>query len=1250
LQGKSDLLPVLAVQYADFAIMQRNWFKGSILEKQLTYWKQRLSDLPVLSLPTDRPRPAIQIHRGARQVFNLDPETYNALKDLSLAEDATLFMVFLAAFKVLLYRYTGQKDIAVGVPIANRHWLPSEQMIGSFVNILVMRTNLSAEGEGGLVKNGQPEVEISFRQVLRRVRETALQSYAHQDLPFEILVAELQPKREQSHSPLFRIMFDYTRIPAPAIKLSDLEWKPLTVDRRASQFDLTMSVLDAKFEGNLSIEYNCNLFEDSTIERMIEHYQNLLVSLLTDPDAPISHLNLLSECERKKILIEWNQTHAGYPSEQLIHQLFKEQALCRPEAIAVTYGNAQVTYAELDQRSDRLACLLRSIGVGPDVLVGIYVRRSPDMIVALLGILKAGGAYLPLDPAFPEERLTFMVEDSGVKYLLTQTGLASGNRGTPQAEEIFFKVPWRDVCADLSSISHLSSFSDDLRREPQQRYLIYLDSNWEDLVRNLKPLYESKATPENLAYVIYTSGSTGKPKGVQVIQRGVMNFLASMRKEPGLNPDDVLLAITTLSFDIAALEIFLPLVTGARIVLAKREEALDGHWLLRLLEESGATVMQATPATWRMLLESGWSESLFQKADTSISQKPGIKCLKALCGGEALPRDLAAKILNRVGELWNMYGPTETTIWSTAGRIISELDPITIGRPIANTQVYILQDGVHPAPIGVAGELYIGGDGLARGYLKNPGLTAEKFPVLTSSLETWIQTDGSQGKRLYKTGDLARWLPDGRIEFLGRKDFQIKVRGFRVELGEIETNLSRHPAIRQAVVIAQANRGAISRLVAYLVAKPGFENTPPDASELRQFLLTCLPSYMIPSHFVFLKSLPLTANGKINRQALPTPTQFQQESADSYIAPRNPIESRMVEIWKSLLSGPEFAENEIEGRAFGIQDNFFEMGGHSLLATRMLALIEKEFEVRLPVAAIFQSPTIEQLAVLIRRRKVPLLRNAIIPIQEGGSMPPFFCVHGWGGGIVDYGEMARLLGSDQPVYGIPAIEGEPHTRIEEMAEYYIQAIRSIQPYGPYRLGGYCFGGVVAFEIARQLRAEGDEIALLAILEGYAPIATDFWSIWNLTSLRNIVSNVPHWLRDFTGMDVPQQSARIRRNMRLMSKYFARLIQRSEDVDLRDFLDGDVELIPEKNRHLMEIQIQAERNYHPQPIDLKITLFRIQRLSLFRAQDPSMGWGQLAKRGVEIRMLDGSHSTILMRPQVVSLAKQLKASLDQVNNT
>ncbi|HLA75266.1 MAG TPA: amino acid adenylation domain-containing protein, partial [Gammaproteobacteria bacterium] len=866
LQGRAAPLAELPIQYADYAYWQREWLQSGLQAQQMAYWKERLGGaLPVLELPADYPRPAQQTFNGALVSRVLPDALSQALLHLGQREGATLFMTLLAAFKALLHRYTGQHDIIVGTPIANRSRIETEGLIGFFLNTLALRTDVS----------GDP----SFTELLIRVREQALQAYDHQDLPFERLVEELQPTRDPSHSPLFQVMFVLQNDVQQSVGLPGVTFTPLEVDNHTAKFDLTVFVIESGRRLTTHFEYNTDLFSEQTVAPWLDHWQTLLEGIVADPAQRLSELPLLSAPERHRLLVEWNPW-PPFPTEQTLAGLFEAQVERTPHAIAVAFEDRVLSYDELNGRANQLAHRLRALGVGPEVLVGLCMERSLELVVGLLGILKAGGAYVPLDPGYPKERLAFLLEDTGVRVLVAQQRLVA-------------QLPAhraRVLCLPSAALEEES------RANPV-----------------------SGVRPDHLAYVMYTSGSTGTPKGVAVPQRAVAR-LVTHTDYVTLGPEQVFLQFAPLAFDASTFELWGALLNGGKLVVFPPHTPT--------LAELGTTLQARRITT--LWLTAGLFHAM---VDEQLWAFQGVRQL--LAGGDVLSvphvqRFLAAHPGCR---LINGYGPTENTTFSCCYTIPPHAAlgrAVPIGRPIAHTQAYILDAYCHPVPIGVFGELYLGGAGLARGYHNRPELTAEKF------IPHPFSPDPSA--RLYKTGDLARYLPDGNIEFLGRTDHQVKIRGFRIELGEIEAVLSAHPSIKEAVVIAREDTPGDKRLVAYLAASPA-----PSSQELRNYLMARLPEYMLPAIFVILDALPLTPNGKLDRKALPAPGATQ--AGPSYTAPRDNLELQLSKIWERLLRVP----------AVGIHDNFFELGGHSLLAVRLVAQIEKIWGKNVPLATLFQA-------------------------------------------------------------------------------------------------------------------------------------------------------------------------------------------------------------------------------------------------------------------------------------------------------
>jgi len=893
--GKPSPLPNLPIQYADFAVWQRQWLQGSTLADQLTYWKQQLADAPAtLEWPTGHLRPPVQSYRGSMRPFALSKRLTDAIKELSRQEEVTLFVTLLAVFSTLLYRYTSQDDLLIGTSTAGRKRLEIQGLMGYFLNTLVLRVSLS----------GNP----TFRELLMRAREMINSALTHEDMPFEYLVKELHPERDLGRNPLFQVML----ILEPSLPVLPSGWTltQMDIETGTTELDLTLE-LDDRPEGLIGrFEYSTELFDAAAIERMVGHWQTLLEGIVADPEQRLSELPLLTETERHQLLVEWNTSQTEYPVDRCIHQLFEAQVEQTPDAVAVIFEDMQLTYRELNQRANQLAHHLRQLGVGPEVLVGLCMERSLEMVVGMLGILKAGGVYVPLDPAYPEDRLAFMLQDANVSVLLTQERLAE-------------RLPRHTAC------------------------ILYLDTGWKGIAREPDQNPVSRATPQNLAYVIYTSGSTGRPKGLAIEHRStvaLIDWAISI-----FTPEELagVLASTSICFDLSVFEIFVPLSSGGTAILVE-----DVLHLANLSSNRPVTLINTVPSAMTELLYSGRLPASVRTVNLA---------------GEPLPNVLAQQIYRQdtIERVFNLYGTSEATAYSTYTLVERGGPELSIGRPIANTQVYILDSHLHPVPIGIVGELYIAGYGLARGYLNHPELTTERF----------IPNPFSQKSDacLYKTGDLARYRPDGNIEFLGRIDHQVKIRGFRIELGEIEEVLRHHPEVREAVVVAQEDIPGNKRLVAYIVAT---RRQPLVINNLWKYLKEKLPEYMLPSAFILLDMLPLMPNGKIDRCALPAPESVKHFEEGTFVAPTSMVHYQLLQIWEELL----------DAQPIEIRDNFFHIGGHSLLAVRLVNRIEQVFGKKIPLAALFAGPTIEQLASALQKQEDP---GPLVGVQITGSKRPF---------------------------------------------------------------------------------------------------------------------------------------------------------------------------------------------------------------------------------------------------------------------
>ncbi|MEM7350389.1 MAG: amino acid adenylation domain-containing protein, partial [Acidobacteriota bacterium] len=894
---RTATLSMLPVRYGDYAHWQRGWLQGTVLEAQLDFWRRQLAGAPTtLELPSDRPRPSVLSFRGEELRFELGLELTERLESMSRSRAVTLYMTLLALFETWLGRLSGQGDLLIGTPIANRNRSELEGLIGLFANSLVLRGDLT----------GDP----NFAELLGRVRRRALAAYSHQDLPFEKLVEALQPERDLARNPLFQVMFALQNAPLEAVALPDLTLAPVATGSSTSRFDLTLN-LTATGNGLAGrLEYSSELFDRTTIQRWLGNLRDLADGAARHPDRRLSQLPWLPPAERHQLLVEWQRTASEALPTTPVFRWIERQAAATPDASALVFRQGVWSYRELNGRANRLARFLCRLGIGPGTLVGLGLERSPELVVAALGIQKAGGAYLPLDPGYPPERLALMLADSRAEVLVSRSG-AHPEIGGETIRRVLIDA---DAGIDAESPEDLPG----------------------------------GAGLEDTAYVIYTSGSTGRPKGVVISHGALGNFLASMRDQPGLTLADRLLAVTSLSFDIATLELYLPLTVGATIWLADSTEVADGRRLAALIERAGANVLQATPSTWRMLLDAGWH---------------GAPQLRALVGGEALARDLAAELVDRSQALWNLYGPTETTVWSALHRCAAAdavgEGSVVIGRPIANTAVALLDRRLQPVPMGAWGELAIGGDGVARGYLGRPQLTAEVFvpDALT----------GRPGRRLYRTGDLARVRSAGALEFLGRLDHQLKVRGFRIEPGEIEAALRQHAEVRDAAVVARRlSANAEPSLVGYVVPSSTL-----DHEALREHLRSLLPAYMVPSVFVALEALPLTPNAKLDRKALPEPAAHRQGLATAYVAPRDETERNLAAIWQEVLGVARV----------GVDDDFFSLGGHSLMATQLMSRLRERFRVDLPLRQLFETATIAGLAAEVSAAANQAADLALPPLE-----------------------------------------------------------------------------------------------------------------------------------------------------------------------------------------------------------------------------------------------------------------------------
>jgi amino acid adenylation domain-containing protein len=1166
--GKEIAIPAPELQYGDFAAWRHQQTGSPAMQGHLDYWRKQLAgDLPLLRLPTDRPRPPAISHRGDIERFIISRELTERLRTLGLPYGASFYMTLLASFKALLFRYSGQEDVVIGSVADGRRRPELDSMMGYILDIFALRTH--------------PAASMPFTAYLRQVRQTVLDALAHAEAPFERVVEAVGGKRDLSHQPIFQTLFIIEPTPQPN-GLWDIAATEITIG--ATKVDLYVEADEHPEQTTVSIDYSTDLFDAATIRRMIGHWSTLIEAICATPDCALGDLPLLTAAERETMLVRWNDTAVPVPATTM-HGLVEAQVAKTPNAPAVGFENTTLTYAQLDREANRLAHHLRLAGASADTLAAIFLDRSQYLVAGLIGVLKTGAAYLPLDPGTPAARIALCLEDAEPAVILTQ----------------------RSRLADLPATAAKVLILEDILAAPYPA-----------------ELPASAADPDALAYVIHTSGSTGRPKGVELKHQGVVNLLLSMQREPGFTAADTLVAVTTISFDIAVLELFLPLITGGKVVVASRETALDPTALAALIRTSNCSVLQATPATWSALLGIGWQ---------------GQKNLKALCGGEALNRSLADRLLALNLELWNVYGPTETTIWSTVRRVQPGTGPIAVGRPIANTTAYLLDGRRQPVPVGVPGELYLGGIGLARGYRNKPALTAEKFvaPAIADSA------------RLYRTGDYAVYRADGAIEIQGRSDNQVKVRGYRIELEDVEVNLTAHPQVAFAAAKAWPDPDGGHRLCAYFV---GVSGPSPSSAELRQFLRGRVADYMIPSDIVALDRMPLTSNGKIDRKQLPQP---ERNTVTTLVNPelRNE-ELRLSRIWAELLRVDHITAT----------DNFFDLGGHSLMLLKLIRLIDKEFDIQLEITRLFQSPTIETLAKVVRElthqeEKEADDWNSLVPLNPRGTRRPFFLVHS----LMLYGRLPAALGDDQPFYGLqqlPFEEDNPSADktagyVDQMLEDHIRQIKRVQPHGPYQIAGWCFAGFLAYEVARRLEAGGDQVSMLVMLDSWCPYRavpstenapanpapSETGTHAPRSRLSTLFYKIDFRARQFLRLSSAERGSQIRRMVRDLFSSLTRPIQLGFRVNLYRLCLRFHLPMPAIVRDSNIVVYDWLRHYRVQPYRGDITLVRPGDIAVPPGTDPACGWRPLTSGNIHSAFVPGDRSTMFLKPNLTLLADALR---------
>lgn len=1150
-----------APQFSEYAVAEIKESYTAAHKQTEQYWiDQFKGSNHLLDVPTDNPRPSPRTYKSNRADYSLDNQLVSELKMVARKAGSSFVTTIMAAFEVFLHQLTGQEEIIIGLPAAGQSATGNFGLVGHCVNLLPLRSF--------------PKGDQSFVAYLKERKGLVLDAYDHQQYTFGSLLKKLNIPRDATRLPLVPVIFNIDIGMDDGISFYNLKHRYINNPREYETFEIFLNITDHK--GTLTFEwsYNSLLFEPATIIRYMDEMEHLLRQIVKTPDMPIGKLEVMNAAEIREQLNKWNDTKVDYPKEKPLNQIISETAELYPNNIALKFQNQNFTYKQLNQKANQLAAVLIENGVKPNDKVAISLDRSAELVIALLAIIKAGATYIPLDPIFPINRINYMLEDSAAVVLLTSS--AYKGQYVSNAKEIILDDIW-------ASIKNYPTTDPDVA------------------VRG-----------EDLIYILYTSGSTGQPKGVQIKHHNVVNFLYSMQKQPGLIREDKLLAVTTISFDIAGLELWLPLITGAQIVLADAATAKDGNALLDIIKKDKITVMQATPYTWRIMLEAGWDKER----------------VKVICGGEALPMDLAQRILDKATSLWNVYGPTETTIWSTLKEITTEDGFVSIGKPIDNTQIYILDQYQNPLIAGVAGEIYIGGEGIAYGYLNQPELTAEKFVSDPFSDEP--------GAKMYRTGDLGTFLPDGNLMYLSRIDAQVKIRGYRIETGEIEFNLAKEDAIKQAVVIARADNNGVDKLVAYIILKDGFPQADDHNEPIQQWrnnLRNSVPDYMVPDNFMVIDTMPMTPNGKVDKKALAA-RDITAADTVTYVAPRTDVEKMLSDMWVELLGVEQV----------GIRDNFFELGGHSLIAVKVMARIEQETGKRLPLAILFENSTVEKLSLMLEMDGKSITWDSLVPIKPKGNKIPIYIVHGAGLNVLLFNTLAKHMDADQPVYGMQAkgLNGvdEPLNRMEDIAAHYISAIRAQNPDGPYALAGFSFGGIIAYEMARQLEALNKEVRMLAMFDTYAYRTPHYdpWLVKNVKRGMYFGRKIWHAMlfKDgFTKTITTRAKALERGAVRMLWK-----LKFGTEQKQTGFF-GYSHKIDQMNN-------EAQKHYKILPYNIEIELFRAETRSFYLDDYVYMGWKPYALKGVNIHNVPGEHNTLFKEPNDKEFARILQECLNKIN--
>lgn len=1255
-----------ANSFTQYALDQKKFSQSNDYRQIEQFWQDQFKDsIPVLDLPTDFPRPAIRTNKSNRLDSILDKYLFSDIKTFSNKQGTSLAITLRTVFEILLYKLSGQDDIVLGLPSAGQAITDNYHLMGHCINLLPIRCRLRDE--------------MTFAQYLKERKFATLDAYDHQQFTFGSLLKNLNIPRDPSRAPLVSVVFSLDQGLGGMINFEGLECNVLSNKRDYENFELFINATIEDDDFKLEWTYNTQLFKPETIKQMMEQFEFLLNTLVKDPQTKLKDILVSNQTELLKKIAGWNDTQIGYPEDKPVHKFVSENAEKHPDKIAVKYRDSTTSYRELNEKANRFAHYLIDNQVNPGDTIALAVDRSAELLISLLAIMKTGAAYVPVDPDYPLKRIEYMLEDSAAKVL-------------------------------ISSQKYKSQFNSGGTKE------IVLEEIYRELINypSTDPLVEVKGT--DLAYVIYTSGSTGMPKGIAIEHHSLCNFLFSMQKEPGISAEDKLLAVTTISFDISGLELYLPLISGAELMITDTEIAKDARELLDLIRTEKVSIMQATPSTWRMMVESNWNDRLE---------------LKVLCGGEALSKDLADALLSRCTSLWNMYGPTETTIWSAVKQIKDTDTLISIGHPIANTQIYILDQHLQAVPPGRTGEIYIGGAGLARSYLNKPELTAKSF------IQNPISPEVSD--RIYRSGDLGKFLDNGEIQCFGRIDNQVKIRGYRIELGAIEEALNEQDQVKESLVIAREDRPGDQRLVAYII--PETEDNSPDSTQIaswKQGIKELLPSYMVPGDFVILRKFPLLPNGKIDRKALPKPNENHLENKNQAL-PKTETEKLIAEVWKAVLeiesvglnddffdlgghsllavqvmtrleketgvklpitslfkiSGlADFAKQfdlakgkvtvseqkinsssqkhiinnppdskigyvaprtDIESLvaqiwaenlgldAVGVYDDFFELGGHSMMAIQVLNQLERETGKRLPLASLFEHSTVESMAMMLEMDAKLITWDSLVAIKPQGNKMPLYIVHGAGLNVLFFNTLAKNMDPDQPVYGLQAkgLNGidEPLEKIEDMAAYYISEIVKHNPKGPYAIAGFSFGGIIAFEMAKQFKAMGKEVKMLAMFDTYAYQSdrydSTFTRLFNKT--RYLSKQLLYTFTLFNEdpkRTIEYKTEAIKR--RIIQLYWKLKYGREQN---QEGFFGYANNIDIKN-------MQAWEKYIFTPYNGSIELFRAKKRTFYMDDFEYLGWKPFALKGIRIHEIPGEHNYIFAPPNDKEFAQILQQCLDE----